>query len=159
MSTISPSARFRCATEEEMMEAGRTLGEQLAPGVILLLEGELGAGKTTLIKGIVEGFGAAPRQDVSSPTFALVHEYTQRSASRQRTPPAPLVYHLDLYRLDVEDELWATGFEDLLETVFEGLALMLVEWAEKFPRIWPPSAHRIVIRGADSVREVEYFVP
>lgn len=159
MSAVSPSTTFLCATEEEMIEAGRTLGQQFAEGTIVLLEGELGAGKTTLIKGIVEGYGAASRADVSSPTFAIVHEYRLRRGVREPGGAKPLVFHLDLYRLESEDQLWATGFEDLLETVFDGQALMLVEWAEKFPSVWPASARRVVIRGPDAVRHVDYYVP
>src|SRR2546421_4135195 len=76
---------------EETIAFGRTLAEALAPPKIVLLRGDLGAGKTTLVKGIAAGFQAAAEEDVTSPTFTLVHEY--------RGPKAN-VYHIDLYRVD-----------------------------------------------------------
>jgi tRNA threonylcarbamoyladenosine biosynthesis protein TsaE len=96
-------------------------------GVVLLI-GNLGAGKTTLAKGIAQGLGAADAEEVSSPTFTLIHEY------------GPKLYHVDLYRLDHEREVETLGLDDL----FEKNALVLVEWGEKFPRLMP--AERIEIR-------------
>src|SRR5689334_18665745 len=81
---------YRTASEEETIALGERLAREFKPGTVVLLIGNLGAGKTTLAKGIVKGLHAAPAEEVSSPTFTLIHEYG--------TPPA--VYHIDLYRLD-----------------------------------------------------------
>jgi tRNA threonylcarbamoyladenosine biosynthesis protein TsaE len=86
-----------------------------------LLRGDLGAGKTTLVKGIAEGFQAASQEDVTSPTFTLVHEY--------RGPTATL-YHIDLYRVDTARELETLGLDDLMSEN----SVLLIEWGEKFAR-------------------------
>lgn len=106
---------------EETIAFGRTLTELLAPPKLVLLRGDLGAGKTTLVKGIVAGFESAQEEDVTSPTFTLVHEY--------RGPRANL-YHIDLYRVDTPRELETLGLDDLRS---EG-SVLLIEWGEKFPR-------------------------
>ncbi len=106
---------------EETIAFGRTLTELLSPPKLVLLRGDLGAGKTTLVKGIAAGFEAAEEEDVTSPTFTLVHEY--------RGPRANL-YHIDLYRVDTQRELETLGLDDLRA---EG-SIMLIEWGEKFPR-------------------------
>lgn len=105
----------------ETIAFGRQLASQMSPPLIVLLRGDLGAGKTTLVKGIAEGFQAASAQDVTSPTFTLVHEY--------RSPRATL-YHIDLYRIDTERELETLGLDDLLAPD----SILLIEWGEKFPR-------------------------
>jgi tRNA threonylcarbamoyladenosine biosynthesis protein TsaE len=107
---------------EETIAFGRTLRELLAPPKVVLLRGDLGAGKTTLVKGIAAGFEAAEEDDVTSPTFTLVHEY--------RGPRANL-YHIDLYRVDTLRELETLGLDDLRA---EG-SVLLIEWGEKFPRL------------------------
>jgi len=106
---------------EETIAFGRTLCELLAPPKLVLLRGELGAGKTTLVKGIAEAFQAASEEAVTSPTFTLVHEY--------RGPRANL-YHVDLYRVDTQRELETLGLDDL----FAPNSILLVEWGEKFAR-------------------------
>jgi tRNA threonylcarbamoyladenosine biosynthesis protein TsaE len=106
---------------EETIAFGRQLAAQLSPPLIVLLRGDLGAGKTTLVKGIAEGFHAASAHDVTSPTFTLVHEY--------RGPRATL-YHIDLYRIDTERQLETLGLDDLLAPD----SILLIEWGEKFPR-------------------------
>ena len=106
---------------EETIAFGRTLAEQLRPPKMVLVRGQLGAGKTTLVKGIAEGFRAASEEDVTSPTFTLVHEY--------RGPKANL-YHIDLYRVDTSRQLETLGLDDL---VAEN-SVLLIEWGEKFPR-------------------------
>ncbi|MGA8501173.1 MAG: tRNA (adenosine(37)-N6)-threonylcarbamoyltransferase complex ATPase subunit type 1 TsaE [Candidatus Sulfotelmatobacter sp.] len=108
---------------EETIAFGRTLTEMLAPPKLVLLRGDLGAGKTTLVKGIAAGFGAAEEEDVTSPTFTLVHEY--------RGPRANL-YHIDLYRVDSLRELETLGLDDLRA---EKGSVLLIEWGEKFPRL------------------------
>jgi len=106
---------------DETIAFGRTLSDFLKPPKIVLLRGDLGAGKTTLVKGIAEAFEAAEEEDVTSPTFTLVHEY--------RGPRATL-YHIDLYRIDTERELDTLGLDDLMEPC----NVLLIEWGEKFPR-------------------------
>ena len=106
---------------EETVAFGRTLAEALAPPKIVLLRGDLGAGKTTLVKGIAAGLEAAAEEDVTSPTFTLVHEY--------RGPKAN-VYHIDLYRVDSLRQLETLGLDDLLGNN----SVLLIEWGEKFRR-------------------------
>src|SRR5712675_3757499 len=106
---------------EETIAFGRTLIELLSPPKLVLLRGNLGAGKTTLVKGIAAGFEAAEEEDVTSPTFTLVHEY--------RGPRANL-YHIDLYRVDTARELETLGLDDLRSDN----SILLIEWGEKFPR-------------------------
>ena len=107
---------------EETIAFGRTLAEVLAPPKLVLLRGDLGAGKTTLVKGIAAAFEAAQEEDVTSPTFTLVHEY--------RGPRATL-YHIDLYRVDTPRELETLGLDDLRSEN----SVLLIEWGEKFPRL------------------------
>jgi len=108
---------------DETIAFGRTLAEMLAPPKLVLLRGDLGAGKTTLVKGIAAAFEAAEEEDVTSPTFTLVHEY--------RSPRANL-YHIDLYRIDTQRELETLGLDDLRA---DSNGILLIEWGEKFPRL------------------------
>lgn len=112
---------FVTYSPEETVELGRKFATILAPPKLVLLRGELGAGKTTLVKGIAEGFRAASQEDVTSPTFTLVHEY--------RAPSANL-YHIDLYRVDTPRQLETLGLDDLIGEN----SVLLIEWGEKFPR-------------------------
>ena len=132
---------FRTASEEETIALGEALARDLPRRAAVLLIGNLGAGKTTLAKGIVKGLGAADPDQVSSPTFTLIHEYGEKSK----------VYHVDLYRLDRASEAARLGLEEL----FEKDAVVLIEWGEKFPRLMP--SVRIEIRieaGAGDQREI-----
>jgi tRNA threonylcarbamoyladenosine biosynthesis protein TsaE len=106
-----------------------TLARHLPERGVVLLIGNLGSGKTTLAKGIVEGLGAASADEVTSPTYTIIHEYGDPVR----------VYHVDLYRLDTEQEVSALGFDELLERN----ALILIEWGERFPKLLPE--HRIEI--------------
>jgi tRNA threonylcarbamoyladenosine biosynthesis protein TsaE len=106
---------------EETIAFGRTLKRLLAPPKLVLLRGDLGAGKTTLIKGIASAFEAASEEDVTSPTFTLVHEYHG---------PAANLYHIDLYRVDTPRQLETLGLDDLIDED----SVLLIEWGEKFPR-------------------------
>ena len=106
---------------EETIAFGRTLAEILAPPKLVLLRGDLGAGKTTLVKGIAAAFDAAAEEDVTSPTFTLIHEY--------RGPRATL-YHIDLYRIDTPRELDTLALDDLRSEN----SILLIEWGEKFSR-------------------------
>lgn len=123
--------RFETRSDEETRDVGRALAQKLPARGVVLLTGELGAGKTTLVKGIVEGLEAAPADDVSSPTYTIVHEYGDPVR----------VYHVDLYRLDSEQEVRGFGFDDLLDQP----ALVLVEWGERFPQLLPPERIEITI--------------
>jgi tRNA threonylcarbamoyladenosine biosynthesis protein TsaE len=107
---------------EETIVFGRSLASELSPPLIVLLRGDLGAGKTTLVKGIAEGFGAARAEDVTSPTFTLVHEYCG---------PGVTLYHIDLYRIDTQRDLETLGLDDLLTPN----SILLIEWGEKFARL------------------------
>jgi tRNA threonylcarbamoyladenosine biosynthesis protein TsaE len=113
---------FTTQSAEETIALGRTLAAMLAPPKVVLLRGDLGAGKTTLVKGIAEGFDAASEEDVTSPTFTLVHEY--------RAPSVNL-YHIDLYRVDTEHELETLGLDDLMAEN----SVLLIEWGEKFSHL------------------------
>ncbi len=106
---------------EETIAFGRTLTRLLAPPKLVLLRGDLGAGKTTLIKGIASSFEAASEEDVTSPTFTLVHEYHG---------PLANLYHIDLYRVDTPRQLETLGLDDLIAED----SVLLIEWGEKFLR-------------------------
>jgi len=123
-----PSRTFHTNSAEETVELGRTLSHELHGAVLLI--GNLGAGKTTLAKGIVEGRGVATADAVSSPTFTLIHQYGQEDP----------VFHIDLYRLDEVRQVETLGLDDL----FRSGALVLLEWAERFPELLP--ADRTEIR-------------
>src|SRR6476660_8934860 len=112
---------FITHSAEETIALGRTLAAMLAPPKLVLLRGDLGAGKTTLVKGIAEGFTAASQDEVTSPTFTLIHEY--------RSPRATL-YHIDLYRIDTQRELDTLALDDLMTVD----SVVLIEWGEKFAR-------------------------
>src|SRR5579863_7714599 len=112
---------FITRSPEETIALGRTLAETLAPPKIVVLRGDLGAGKTTLVKGIAEGFHAASEEDVTSPTFTLRSEY--------RGPEA-ILYHIDLYRVDTPRQLETLGLDDLIAEN----SVLLIEWGEKFAR-------------------------
>jgi len=107
---------------DETIAFGRTLAELLMPPKLVLLHGDLGAGKTTLVKGIASAFEAAAEEDVTSPTFTLVHEYRG---------PRATIYHIDLYRVDTPRELETLALDDLRSEN----SLLLIEWGEKFPRL------------------------
>ena len=121
------------------MSLGEKLAHRLPSRAVVLLIGDLGAGKTTLAKGIVKGLAAAAPDDVSSPTFTLIHEY------------GPTVYHIDLYRLDEEREVATLG----LEEIFEKEAVILIEWGERFPGLVPTNHWEIKIKHkSGDVREI-----
>lgn len=132
---------FRTASEEETIALGERLARELPAKQVVLLIGQLGAGKTTLAKGIATGLHAAEPDEVSSPTFTLIHEYG----------PDGRVYHVDLYRIDELRDVATLGLEDL----FDREAVVLIEWGERFPEILPESRTEIRIRvGDNEEREV-----
>jgi tRNA threonylcarbamoyladenosine biosynthesis protein TsaE len=112
---------FITRSAEETIALGRRLAVDLTPPKLVLLRGDLGAGKTTLVKGIAAAFDAAAEEEVSSPTFTLVHEYRGLSVT---------LYHIDLYRIDTQRELDTLGLDDLMSP----RSILLIEWGEKFPR-------------------------
>jgi tRNA threonylcarbamoyladenosine biosynthesis protein TsaE len=118
---------------EETIELGRALAKQIQPPRLVLLIGDLGAGKTTLAKGLISGLGVGSMDEVLSPTFSLIHEYEG----------PPKVYHIDLYRLDRVPELETLGLDDL----WEQKAILLIEWGEKFAAQFP--GPRLEIRLED----------
>ena len=131
---------------EETIAYGRTLAAEFAPPLLVLLRGDLGAGKTTLVKGIAEGFQAAAAFQVTSPTFTLVHEY--------RSPRA-ILYHIDLYRIDTERELETLALDDLLAPD----SILLVEWGEKFPRLLRDRDIEIALeRVGDTERRIQRII-
>jgi tRNA threonylcarbamoyladenosine biosynthesis protein TsaE len=107
---------------DETIAFGRAFAKQLTPPKLVLLCGDLGAGKTTMVKGIAEAFAAAQQEDVTSPTFTLIHEYRG---------PQVTIYHIDLYRIDTERELATLGIDELLR---DERSIVVIEWGEKFPR-------------------------
>lgn len=133
---------YRTSCEEETIALGAHLARELPSKQVVLLIGQLGAGKTTLAKGIVKGLGAASPDDVSSPTFTLIHEYGTEGR----------VYHIDLYRLDEPREVETLGLEEL----FEREAVVLIEWGERFPQFLPCERTEIRIRTTSGdEREIE----
>lgn len=130
--------QFVTHSEDETIAAGREIARSLPAGAVVSLSGDLGAGKTTLVKGIAqERAGIAP-EDVSSPTFTLIHEYGDPAG----------VFHIDLYRLEHPNELLSLGLEELEDRG----ALVLIEWADRFPRLPIEITHRIRIEHGPSGR-------
>ena len=123
-------------SEEETIALGERLARELPPRCVVLLIGDLGAGKTTLAKGIVKGLGAAAPEEVSSPTYTLIHEYS------------PRVYHVDLYRLEEPREVLTLGLDEILERD----AVVLIEWGDRFPQMLPAERIEIEMREATRAR-------
>lgn len=123
--------QFEARTEDEQIEIGAKLAELLPSRAVVILTGDLGAGKTTLVKGIAQARAKISPDDVSSPTFTLIHEYGE-----------PVnVYHIDLYRLESPAEIFGLG----LDEIFDREALVLIEWGERFERLFPQPLHHINI--------------
>jgi tRNA threonylcarbamoyladenosine biosynthesis protein TsaE len=123
----------------DTIEVGRKLVKLLKPPQLLILRGELGTGKTTLVKGIAQALDAAEADEVTSPTFTLIHEYE----GTQDSKPVKL-FHLDVYRLEGERQLETLGLDELLTAD----ALVLVEWGEKFKSIRKKATGEIAITSA-----------
>jgi tRNA threonylcarbamoyladenosine biosynthesis protein TsaE len=128
---MPPAAELVTASAEETEAAGERLGLRLRPGAVVALTGELGAGKTCFVQGLVRGLGASVR--ATSPTFVLVNQYRGRV----------LVHHVDAYRTDSMTELMDLGLLDLMG----GDDVTLIEWADKLEPLLPPDAIRVHIAG------------
>ena len=128
------------SSAEESMSLGRELAKRLSAPSLVFLTGDLGAGKTTLAKGIIGGLGAAKEEDVTSPTFTLVHVFHNHLT----------VYHVDLYRITSLRDLETLGLED----IFDRPAIVVVEWAEKFALLsdWPVVRIHLEHAGEDKRR-------
>lgn len=121
-------------TESELRDWGERLGRQLTPPSIVTLTGELGAGKTTLVRAICAGYGVP--EEVTSPTFAIVHQY--------ESPKSP-VFHVDLYRLDGSRDLQNIGWDEIVSAQ----ALVLIEWPERAGALVPPEHLPIELRHVE----------
>jgi tRNA threonylcarbamoyladenosine biosynthesis protein TsaE len=134
---------------EETTSWGRQFAARLKAPIVVLLSGELGSGKTTLTKGIVSGLGAASEEEVTSPTFTLVHVY----GGSQRAPNK--VHHVDLYRIESFHDFESLGMED----VFEQPGVLIVEWAERFPLTSPWPQIRVRLEHLDGDRRRLTVIP
>ena len=137
--------QYRTSSAIETIEVGRQIARELTAPAVVVLTGDLGSGKTTLVKGIAEGFHAAEEEDVTSPTFTLIHEYRGRSVN---------LFHIDLYRIDTDRELLTLGLDDLIEAG----SILLIEWGEKFERFRRERDVEITIRRmGETEREISVF--
>jgi tRNA threonylcarbamoyladenosine biosynthesis protein TsaE len=129
---------------EETVAWGREFAKRLEAPALVLLSGELGSGKTTLTKGIVAGLHAATEDEVTSPTFTLLHEYGGQPGSGRR------VFHGDLYRIENFHDFETLGLED----AFASPSIIILEWSENFPlqAPWPQLRLRLEHVGGDSRR-------
>jgi tRNA threonylcarbamoyladenosine biosynthesis protein TsaE len=143
MTNAAPTAEgkvheFTTRSGADTIEVGRKLVRLLKPPQLLLLRGELGTGKTTLVKGIAQALDAAEPDEVTSPTFTLLHEY---EGTRDGKPVK--LYHIDVYRLEGERQLETLGLDELLTPD----ALVLVEWGDKFKSIKKRATGEILIKS------------
>ncbi len=115
-----------CSSPEETRQLGEMLAAGFSQNTVLSLEGALGAGKTQFTKGIVSGLGGG--EEVSSPTYTLLHEYSGRLP----------VFHFDFYRMESAEDLTMAGYEDCL-----GAGVVILEWGDKYAEVLPPGALRL----------------
>ncbi len=118
--------QFESSSSADTINIGRELAKLLTPPKFLILKGNLGTGKTTLVKGIAQALDAADPDEVTSPTFTLIHEY-----EGTRDGKTVLLYHLDLYRIEGERQLETLGLDDITSPD----SIVLVEWGEKFKSV------------------------
>lgn len=129
--------RFKTRSVEGTLELAERIAEMLTPPKLVILRGEVGAGKTTLVKGIARAIGAATEDDVTSPTFTIVHEY---EGAKVR------LFHLDLYRLETEEQIAVLGLDEMAG--YEN-SLVLVEWGDRFESIIRRADGEIYIEHGD----------
>jgi tRNA threonylcarbamoyladenosine biosynthesis protein TsaE len=146
-----PVQEFITNSSEETISLGREIARKLRPPVLVLLRGDLGSGKTTLTKGIISALGAAREEDVTSPTFNLVHEFRHPIGKPSaRTQDSSKVYHVDLYRIESFHDLESLGLEDALSEK----SIVIIEWPERFTfrTDWPTLEIHLDHAGGDSRR-------
>ena len=137
---------YTTQSADDTVALGHELAALLRDLHLVLLRGDLGTGKTTLTKGIAEGFAAAERDEVTSPTFTLVHEYKG---------PDRTLFHIDLYRIETDRELATLGLDD---TLLEPGNILLIEWGEKFPRfVREKDAEIVITRLGDTQRKIQFI--
>lgn len=142
MTAFTREKRFRTRSVAGTIALGQTISEMLLPTPrMVVLRGDVGAGKTTLVKGIAEALGAATDDDVTSPTFTLVHEYVG---------PKVHVFHLDLYRLETEEQIAVLGLEEMAA---QENALVLVEWGERFESVLEAATAEIAMGQGEEEEE------
>jgi len=129
--------RFRTRSAEETLGLGEKIAAMLRPPLVVILRGEVGAGKTTLVKGIAAALGAAAEDEVTSPTFTIVHEYEGREVR---------LFHLDLYRLETEEQIAVLGLDEMVG--YEN-SLVLIEWGERFESVVKMAGGEIYIEQGD----------
>jgi tRNA threonylcarbamoyladenosine biosynthesis protein TsaE len=132
---------FETNSEEETIALGRRIAGELPKRAVVLLIGNLGAGKTTLAKGILSGLGAAEPDEVTSPTFTLIHEYGGGRA-----------YHIDLYRLDTPQQVATLGLDEIFDSMSKKDTVVLVEWGERFPDLFPAGRIEISLRTVTELK-------
>lgn len=134
---------FLSTSDEATREYGRRLAEVLPHPCLVLLSGDLGTGKTTMVKGLAEGLGVAREEEVASPSYTLIHEYHGATAS---------LYHIDLYRLDTTEQVSTLGLEDLLGFELNPHAIVVIEWGSKFSTYWAQDYLEIRLDVVDDVQ-------
>lgn len=137
VSKVLREKRFKTRSVEGTLALGERIAEMLQPPMLVILRGEVGAGKTTLVKGIAAAIGAANEDDVTSPTFTLLHEYVGSKVH---------LFHLDLYRLEAEEQIAVLGLHEMME---EPNALVLVEWGERFESVVKMAEGEIAIEQGE----------
>jgi tRNA threonylcarbamoyladenosine biosynthesis protein TsaE len=129
--------RYRTRSAEETLALGEKIAAMLRPPLVVILRGEVGAGKTTLVKGIAAALGAATEDEVTSPTFTIVHEYVGREVR---------LFHLDLYRLETEEQIAVLGLDEMAG--YEN-SLVLIEWGERFESVVKMAGGEIYMEQGD----------
>lgn len=141
MNQFTREKRFRSRSIDGTIALGATIAEMLSPPRVVVLRGEVGAGKTTLVKGIAQAIGAASEEDVTSPTFTLLHEYAGSKVH---------LFHLDLYRLETEEQVAVLGLEEMAA---EPNALVLVEWGDRFQGVVRLASAEIAMAHGEAEEE------